>query len=150
MAHKTAAQLEREIADELASPRIDTGSLGEFSASVGQVAARRQKRLHQALLKHQAILVTGSQGRRTLLIQSGEMSNPEDGKFRVTQYLDDGPEGHMTRSSITRLAQDLSRDLAPVKIEPMSEARVMDWMSTPKFIKGSEHVFEMQRRNARK
>ena len=132
--------------NELASPK-NTGALADFAANVSKVAARRQKRLHQALLKHQAIIVTGSGGRKTLLIQSGEMSNPEEGKHRVTEYLEDGPEGHMTRTSITRLAQDLSRDLSPVKIEPASEQRVMEWMGTETFHSGSQKVFEMQKRN---
>ena len=149
MAKKTAAQLDAEIAEVLATPQLGKGSLSAFVESVGRVAARRQKRLHQALLAHQALIVTDSGGRRTLLIQSGEMSNPEEGKHRVTKYLEDGPEGHVTRTSITRLAQDLSRDLGPVKIEPASEARVMAWMGTKEFEEGSARVFEMQRRNRR-
>lgn len=147
---KTAAQLEREITEELTQPTLGKGAkLSEFVSNVSKIAARRQKRLHQALLVYQAIIVTDSRGRKTLLIQSGEMSNPEEGKHRVTKYLEDGPEGHLTRTSVTKLAQDLSRDLSPVKIEPASEQRVMDWMSTPTFTEGSEHVYEMQRRNER-
>ena len=149
MPRKTAAQLDAEIAEVIATPRLGKGSLSEFAASVGRVAARRQKRLHQALLAHQALIVTDGHGRKTLLIQSGEMSNPEEGTHRVTKYLEDGPEGHVTRTSITRLAQDLSRDLAPEKIEPASEARVMAWMGTKEFAEGSQRVFEMQRRNRR-
>lgn len=150
MSKKTAAQLDREIAEELAQPKLGKDTpLSDFAASVSKIAARRQKRMHQALLRHQAIIVTDSRGRRTLLIQSGEMSNPKEGSFRVTKYLEDGPEGHVTRTSIMRLAQDLSRDEAPVKIEPASEQRVMDWMSTPTFTEGSQRVFEMQKRNER-
>lgn len=67
----------------------------------------------------------------------------------MTKLLPDGPEGHITRRSITRLAQDLSRDLAPERIEPASEDQVMAWVSTPEYVEGSEHVLEMQRRNRR-
>jgi hypothetical protein len=63
--------------------------------------------------------------------------------------LPDGPQGHITRKSITRLAQDLSRDLMPERIEPVDEDRVMTWVSTPEYLEGSERVLEMQRRNRR-
>lgn len=72
-----------------------------------------------------------------------------EGSHRVTKLLKDGPEGHVTRKSITRLAQDLSRDLAPERIEPADEERVMAWVTTPEYVEGSEHVLEMQRRNRR-
>jgi hypothetical protein len=77
------------------------------------------------------------------------MSNPAEGSHRVTKLLPDGPEGHITRRSITRLAQDLARDLAPERIEPASEERVAAWVSTPEYAEGAERVFEMQQRNRR-
>lgn len=135
MTKQTGAKLDREIDD--------------FFTRHVREAKSRQKMLHQALLKHPAMVVTGPRGRKTLLIQSGEMSNPEEGKHRVTQFLDDGPLGHMTRSSITKLAQELSRDLMPHRIEPATDADVTEWMSTPKYQEGAEHVLEMQRRNRR-
>lgn len=150
MKKKTRAELDADIATALARPLPRLSSKGSFSEHVQQVGQRsklRQKALHQALLKHQALIVTDESGRRTLLIRSGEMSNPEEGAHRVTQYLEDGPLGHIARKSITRIAQDLSRDLAPVKIEPASEARVMGWMSTPAYEEGLARVLEMQRRN---
>jgi hypothetical protein len=77
------------------------------------------------------------------------MSNPEEGAHRVTLLLPDGPQGHITRKSIMRLAQDLSRDLMPNRIEPVDEDRVMAWVSTPEYSEGSERELEMQRRNCR-
>jgi len=77
------------------------------------------------------------------------MSNPEEGAHRVTLLLPDGPQGHITRKSIMRLAQDLSRDLMPNRIEPVDEDRVMAWVSTPEYSEGSERVLEMQWRNRR-
>lgn len=121
----------------------------EFSGRVSREGKTRQKRLHQALLRHPALIVTDRRGRRTLLISSGEMSNPSEGAHRVTKLLPDGPEGHVTRTSVLRLAQDLSRDLAPDRIEPADEARVLAWISTPEYVEGSERVLEMQRRNRR-
>jgi hypothetical protein len=47
------------------------------------------------------------------------------------------------------LAQDLSRDLMPNRIEPVDENQVMAWVSTPEYIEGSARVLEMQRRNRR-
>lgn len=147
------ARLEADIAEVLRGPfssgPIRPGEkLGAFAERVSQEHKQRQKRLHQALLRYPALIVSDRQGRRRLLISSGEMSYPSEGAHRVTIFLPDGPEGHMTRKSITRLAQDLSVDLSPDKIEPADEARVMAWMSTPEYLEGSQHVLEMQRRNA--
>jgi hypothetical protein len=153
MAKKTQAELAADIAAALARPLARLSAKGSFSEHVQQVGQRsklRQKALHQALLKHPALIVTDESGRRTLLIRSGEMSNPEEGPHRVTQYLEDGPLGHIARKSITKLAQDLSRDLAPVKIDPASEAQVIAWMTTPVYEEGLTRVLEMQRRNARR
>lgn len=124
-------------------------SLHDFSERVSREAKSRQKRLHQALLRYPALIVTDRRGRRTLLISSGEMSNPSEGAHRVTMLLPDGPQGHITRKSILRLAQDLSRDLFPDRIEPADEDTVMAWISTPEYLEGSERVLEMQRRNQR-
>lgn len=151
---KPAAQLDAEIRAALLRP-ISQGpaapkeSLRDFAERVGRESKSRQKRLHQALLRYPALLVTDRRGRQTLLISSGEMSNPTEGTHRVTMLLPDGPQGHITRKSITRLAQDLSRDLAPERIEPIDEEAVMSWVSTPEYIEGSERVLEVQRRNRR-
>lgn len=151
---KTRAQLDAEIAEILQQPLsrdpiAPSESLREFAERVSQDSKRRQKRLHQALLRHPALIVTDRRGRRTLLISSGEMSNPEEGAHRVTKLLPDGPEGHITRRSVARLAQDLSRDLMPERIEPADDTRVTAWVSTPEYVEGAEHVLEMQRRNRR-
>jgi hypothetical protein len=146
---KTPAQLDREIEESLAKTRVPIAKEDLF-ARAPRDSLRRQKAMHQALLTWPALIVTGPRGRKTLLIQSGEMSNPEEGPHRVTMFLADGPEGHIVRKSITRLAQDLSRDLFPSKIEPATEDQVMRWMSTPEYIEGSARVLEMQRRNERR
>jgi len=152
IAKKKRAELDAEI-DEILRQPISRGpiaaseSLIEFSERVGRDARARQKRLHQALLRYPAVIVTDRRGRRTLLISSGEMSHPEEGAHRVTRLGPDGPEGHTTRKTITRLAQDLSRDLAPDRIEPASEAAVMAWVSTPEYAEGAERVLEVQRHN---
>jgi hypothetical protein len=75
------------------------------------------------------------------------MSNPEEGAHRVTKLLRDGPEGHITRKTVTSLARDLSRDLAPARIDPAGEQQVMEWVSTPEYAEGAERVMEMQKRN---
>jgi hypothetical protein len=151
---KSRAQLEADIAAALRRPITHDPikpleSLRSFSERVSQVSKLRQKRLHQALLRHPALVVTDRRGRQTLLISSGEMSNPEEGAHRVTKLLKDGPEGHVTRKTVTSLAQELSRDLAPERIEPADEERVMKWVTTPEYVEGSERVLEMQRRNRR-
>lgn len=151
---KPRAQIEAEIREALGRPvsrgPIGKGeSLGAFAERVGRESKARQKRLHQALLRHPALFVTDRRGRKTLLVLSGEMSNPQEGAYRVTSLLRDGPSGHVTRASIARLAQDLSRDLSPDRIEPASEDDVTAWVTTPEYLEGSERVFEMQRRNRR-
>lgn len=153
MKPKTKAQLEREIKEalELASPISPSikESLRGYSEGVGKRAKLRQKLLHKAMLEHQALIVTRSDGKRVLVIQSGEMSNPSEGTFRATEYWSDGPRGHTTRKSLTRLAQDLASDLSPKKIEPASEEDVMRWMGTREFDEGTKRVLEMQRFNER-
>jgi hypothetical protein len=149
---KTRAQLDAEIDEVLRRPisreaKTSPEPLREFAERVSTNSKLRQKRLHQALFRYPALIVTDRRGRQTLLIHSGEMSNPEEGEHRVTKFLADGPEGHVTRRSIARLAQDLSRDLSPDRIEPADDDRVMAWMSTPEYAEGSERVLEMQRRN---
>jgi hypothetical protein len=151
---KSRDQIEREVAAALARP-VSRGpiqsseSLADFSERVSRESKTRQKRLHQALLRYPAVIVTDRRGRQTLLISSGEMSNPEEGAHRVTKLLRDGPEGHVTRRSIARLAADLARDLSPDRIEPASDDDVTAWVSTPEYARGSELVLEMQRRNRR-
>lgn len=152
---KSAAQLDNEIRASLRHPLIlrNKGtakeSLAAYAERVVQEAKLRQKRLHQALLRYPALIVTNRQGGRTLLIASGEMSNPEEGTHRVTLLAPDGPQGHITRKSILRLAQDLSRDLYPYQIEPATDNQVMAWISTPEYVEGSKQVLEMQQRNRR-
>jgi len=151
---KSRKQLDAEVTAALQRPipRVQiksSESLADFSDRVSQVSKLRQKRLHQALLRHPALVVTDHRGRQTLLISSGEMSNPKEGAHRVTKLLRDGPEGHVTRKSITSLAKELSRDLAPERIDPASEEQIMEWVSTPEYVEGSERVLEMQQRNRR-
>jgi hypothetical protein len=147
-------KLEVEIAAVLREP-ISRGpiapgeSLVEFAERISRDRKTRQKRLHQALLRYPALIVTDRRGSQTLLISSGEMSNPAEGAHRVTKFLPDGPWGHVTRRSILQLAQELARDLAPDRIEPADEGRVLAWMSTPEYQEGAERVLEMQRRNRR-
>jgi hypothetical protein len=144
-----AAALRRPITHDPIKPSESLRSFSERFSQVSKLRKLRQKRLHQALLRHPALVVTDRRGRQTLLISSGEMSNPEEGAHRVTKLLKDGPEGHVTRNTITSLARELSRDLAPERIEPASEERVMEWVTTPEYVEGSERVLEMQRRNRR-
>jgi hypothetical protein len=118
-----------------------------FERSMRESAERKANML-AALKQHDAVIVTGPQGRRSLLIKTPEMSNTDEGSIRVTTFLPDGPEGHITRKSIERLAEDLARDLYPKNIEPATEADVMAWTGTPEFEEGSARVAEMQRRNA--
>ncbi len=146
---KTPAQLDADIAIALARaaqpiPKAD------FFTRPSIDAAARQKAMHQALLTWPAIIATNSRGKRTLLIHSGEMSNPEEGAHRVTMFGTDGPHGHLVRKSVHRLAQDLSRDLFPVSLKPASEDQVMAWMSTAEYIEGAERVLEAQRWNERR
>jgi hypothetical protein len=144
-------KLDREIAEALARPRLTpTTPLAEYAAGVHAASRNEQKRMHQALLKWNAIIVVDRHGKRTLLLRTGEMSNPEEGGHRVTLYAEDGPLGHLTRKSITRLAQDLASDLVPVVLKEAREDDVLRWMGTAKFEKGVEHVLEMQRLNTRR
>lgn len=151
---KSRAKLDAEIREILhrppsRGPVTSKESLHDFAERVASESKARQKWMHQALLRYPALIVTDSRGRQTLLISSSEMSNPEEGSHRVTMLLPDGPQGHITRKSILRLAQDLSRDLMPNRIEPADEDQVNAWVSTPEYVEGSERVFEMQRRNQR-
>ncbi len=151
---RSRAQLEADIREAIGRP-LSGGPIGKseplraFVERVGRESKTRQKRLHQALLRYPALFVTDRLGKKRLLIVSGEMSNPSEGAHRVTMLLPDGPEGHMTRRSIARLAQDLARDLSPDRIEPASEEAVTSWVTSQEYLEGSDRVLEMQRRNRR-
>ncbi len=151
---KSRTQLDAEVAAALRGPLSrgpisSSESLSQFAERVSRESKARQKRLHQALLRHPALIVTDRRGRQTLLILSGEMSNPGEGAHRVTKLLRDGPEGHITRRSVAQLADELARDLGPERIEPAGDEEVSAWVSTPEYAEGSERVLEMQRRNRR-
>lgn len=143
---EVAAYLDQPIS---AGPLGRSESLSDYAERASREAGRRQKRLHQALLRHAALVVTDSRGRRTLLILSGEMSNPSEGRHRVTMLLPDGPLGHLTRPSVADLARDLARDLMPDRIRPVDDAEVTAWVSTREYAEGAERVMEVQRRNQR-
>ena len=148
---KTPAQLDAEIAIALAkASRPMNGKDADFFTRSSGDNAARQKAMHQALLTWPAFIVTDTSGRRTLLIHSGEMSNPEEGSHRVTKFGPDGPEGHIVRRSVLRLAQDLARDIYPAKLKEATEAQVIAWMSSPEYIEGAERVLEAQRWNERR
>lgn len=148
---KSRAELDADIERALARKiKLSEGDFAEAARGLHHQSKLRQKLLHRALLEHPALIVTDTTGRKTLLLRTGEMSNPAEGSIRVTQYHEDGPTGHVTRKTITQLAQELSRDLSPRKIEPASEAKVVAWMSTPEFERGVARVLEVQRANERR
>src|ERR1700755_212570 len=82
---KTRAQLDAEIEEILRRPiivrpeRATPEPLRELAERVSAESKLRQKRLHQALLRHPALIVTDRRGRQTILFQSGVTSNPAGG-----------------------------------------------------------------------
>lgn len=137
--------------DEEAIERFPkTGTKAQKDAWWEELRAKseaKHAKMREALAAHDAVFIT-SGDRRILLLKTPEMSNPEEGSIRVTQFDADGPIGHMTRHDIAALAKTLSEDWQPSKIEPATEAEVMAFTDTDRFREGSERVAAVQRANA--
>lgn len=82
-----------------------------------------------------------------LYILSPEISHPEDGEWRLTSFMADGPWGHDTRATVRDLAK-LVADRRPKSVRPATEAEVISWTSTPEFVLGSKRVAFIQAINA--
>lgn len=117
-----------------------------FRAEVDRMKRERWERVEHvlaALDESPALIGTDGRGNVEMMIVSGEMQTPEEGAFRVTYFLPDGPRGHDVRDSIADIA-DLIASNRYVSVEPATEDEVEAWTSTPEFAEGSKRVAFIQ------
>jgi hypothetical protein len=132
-AKKTAKQLDAEIDAE-----VGWGEPAWFK-KIGIQRGKRLATLIAAFKKSPGILITEKDGRRDLVIRSGEMQNRGEGKLRATMFGTDGPRGHITRNTDKELAEELLHYYVATNVRPAGDAEVMRWTSTPEFERGAKH-----------
>jgi hypothetical protein len=163
-AKKSPAQLQREIDEILSRGTVPRGRRGHShmakadppdddfgeDAWFKKIRAQRGARvatLIAAFKKSPGIIITEKDGRRSLVVRSGEMQNRGEGKYRATMFGDDGPRGHITKNSDKELAEELLHYFVATDVRPATDAEVMRWTSTPAFERGSKIVAFTQAAN---
>lgn len=136
---KTARQLDAELDAEFGSDR--------WMKKINSKRGKRLATLIGALKRSPGIIITERDGRRSLVIRSGEMQNRSEGKLRATMFGTDGPRGHVTRNTDKELAEELLHYFAAKSVRPATDAEVMRWTSTPEFDRGSKLVAFTQAAN---
>lgn len=125
----------------------DVGS-DDWLARINRRQNERRTRMREALANNDAVWIETVSGRRVLLLKTPEMSNPDEGSIRVTQFDEDGPIGHKTRATVDALAKEIADDWHPHVITPATEAEVMALTSTERFAEGAARVTAVQRANS--
>ena len=161
---KSPAQLQREIDEILSRGTVPQGRRGHSNMAKAdppdddfgedswfkKIRAQRGARvatLIAAFKKSPGIIITERDGRRSLVVRSGEMQNRGEGKYRATMFGDDGPRGHITKNSDKELAEELLHYFVATDVRPATDAEVMKWTSTPAFERGSKIVAFTQAAN---
>jgi len=99
--------------------------------------AKLTTRVQEALDTSPAIRVTYAH-RVEMAILTREMSNPEEGRYRMSFFLQDGPRGHETSSDVRKLAGTVASGM--ISVEPMTDAEVIAWTSAPAYVHGAKAV----------
>jgi SPP1 gp7 family putative phage head morphogenesis protein len=110
--------------------------------------AARTAKVKDAMAKSPAVILTDKSGNETLMIQSGETANPDEGAHRLSFFAKDGPLGHATRVSVDKLVEKVAIDYDVASARPATDDDVLAWTSTPEFAAGSQRVAEVQKANA--
>ena len=124
-----------------------TEDLDDFDAEMARLRADREEAesaLRSAFERSPAILVTEGD-LDELWILSPE-THPEEGELRVTYLMPDGPRGHFSGNTLDELVTELARTWA--RYEPVDEAFVLRWTTTPEWTKGIWQVAYVQAWNA--
>lgn len=82
----------------------------------------------------------------TMAIKSGELSDTEHGRYRVTFFGHDGPHGHVTKDTDEDIATE-TKAVLKRPIVPMTDDDVMAWTSTDEYLRGSKLTVYMQGEN---
>lgn len=115
------------------------------AAEYRRAKAERIKLLEMLLASTPAIRgMVGDHPRLALV--TGELSDHDQGAYRVTYFGTDGPYGHRTRRTMHDIAIEIEDTLSP-PFEPMTEAEVMAWTTTEEFVHGSLVVAYVQAEN---
>jgi len=88
----------------------------------------------------------GSGPQATMAIKSGEISDTEHGRYRVTFFGHDGPHGHVTKDTDEDIAME-TKAVLKRPIVPMTDDDVMAWTSTDEYLRGSKLTVYMQGEN---
>lgn len=111
-----------------------------------EVAYYEQKRaaniavMRKAFEESAAVIVSWKKGRDELWILSRDTHPAAAGEepgWRITRLGKDGPWGHDTRASKGELYK-LAAEVSPDRVQPATEAEVIEWTSTPEYERGAE------------
>lgn len=119
----------------------------EFDAYIEGLRRKKEisvRAIADAFEQSAAVIVTELKGRPELWILSGNMG-PDKKGHRVTYFGKDGPIGHIERDTLEELWDELYRDGAT--LQPVGDAEVIEWTSTPEFERGSRRVAYIQALN---
>jgi hypothetical protein len=106
---------------------------------------RAEDDLREAFAQSPAVLVRERRHpHKELWILSPE-TDPSQGKLRVTEFLPDGPYGHISRETLDQIIDEKAS--TGHIYEPVDEAFVMEWTSTPEWTEGVKKVAYVQAYN---
>jgi hypothetical protein len=97
---------------------------------------RERKRAIVAELLAASPVVREEGGRGEYALVTREMSNPGEGNFRVTFFLEDGPRGHRTRAGMAAIVDTILEEMT-WPIVGAAEADLLELQSTEAFQQGA-------------
>lgn len=117
--------------------RNGSDALADFEREYKTMMAIREKRRQvTAEMLARSPVVRESHGRRELALVTSEMSNPEEGAFRVTFFLEDGPRGHRTRKTMDAIVDTILEEMT-FPLESASEADLLELQASATFQQGA-------------
>lgn len=123
-----------------------TKTRAEFEARIASLRSQKDdavKRATDAFDQSAAVIVTEHGRDPELFILSGNMG-PNKDSHRITFFMKDGPRGHH-EGSVPELMEYIASSLT--QYQPVGDAEVIAWTSTPDFEVGSRRVAYVQALN---
>lgn len=116
-----------------------------FLAKTRRRAADREAEARAALKVSPALILTSGDFSE-LVIVSGD-THPGQPPLRVTTFLVDGPWGHENYKTMDEVAFEIARR-SWKEMRAADDHEVIEWTSTPEFVRGSKRVAYVQAANA--
>lgn len=119
----------------------------EFDEHIAGLRRKKEiavRTIADAFAQSAAVIVTEPKSMPELWILSGNMG-PDKRGHRVTYFGKDGPIGHIERDTLNEVWEELYRPGA--SFQPVGDAEVIAWTSTPEFERGSRRVAYIQALN---